>query len=297
MTTENHRGAALMTAAMAGFACSDACMKALGETLPLFQVLFLRGCGTTLGLGLLAAAFGQVRLALGGRVWALVAARSVAEMGAAWFFITALFQMPLANVSAVLQSLPLVVTLAGWLVLGEPVGRARLLAIVAGLGGVLLIVRPGAEGFGWPALYALASVLCVTVRDLFARRLPPETPSLLVAWVTAGAVAAFGGAGALFVPWGPVDGRAVLLLAGATGFVMTAYVASVAAMRVGELGFVAPFRYMSLLVSILLGALVFGTFPDGVTLLGAGIVVGTGLFTLVQGRGRARPEDEAPPGA
>jgi S-adenosylmethionine uptake transporter len=78
---------------------------------------------------------------------------------------------------------------------------------------------------------------------------------------------------------------------------MTAYVASVAAMRVGELGFVAPFRYMSLLVSILLGALVFGTFPDGVTLLGAGIVVGTGLFTLVQGRGRARPEDEAPPGA
>ena len=300
----NQRGAALMTSAMAGFACSDACMKMLGETLPLFQALLLRGCGTTLGLWTLAFAAGQVRLDLGARSWALIGARAVAEMGAAWFFITALFQMPLANVSAILQSLPLAVTLAGWLVLGEPAGRQRLLAILVGFGGVLLIVRPGAEGFGLPALYALASVGCVTVRDLIARRIPAATPSLLVAAVTAAAVAAFGGVGSLFVDWGPVDGGTVLLILAATGFVMVAYVGSVAAMRVGELGFVAPFRYMSLLVSLLLGAAVFGTFPDAVTLLGAGIVVATGLFTLWRERvvgqraaRAARLEEEVPPGA
>lgn len=297
LSSPNHRGAALMTAAMAGFACSDACMKLLGETLPLFQALFLRGCGTTLGLLALTLWAGQGRLSLGARSWGLIGARAVAEMGAAWFFITALFQMPLGNVSAILQSLPLAVTLAGWLVLGEPVGRARLLAILVGFGGVLLIVRPGAEGFGWPALYALLSVACVTVRDLIARRLPRETPSLLVAAVTAAAVAGFGGVGSLFVDWAPVDGRTALLLLGAAGFVMVAYVASVAAMRVGELAVVAPFRYMSLLVSILLGAAVFGTFPDGLTLLGAGVVVATGLFTLLRERARARVEEEVPPGA
>ena len=293
----NQRGATMMTAAMAAFACSDACMKVLGETLPLFQALFLRGCGTTLGLLVLTVAMGQARLDLGARSWLLIGARAVAEMGAAWFFITALFQMPLANVSAVLQSLPLAVTLAGALVLGEPIGRARLAAILVGFAGVLLIVRPGAEGFGWPAAYALASVACVVVRDLIARRIPSRTPSLMVASVTAGAVAVFGGLGSLFVDWQPVGAREGLAFLGAMSFVMLAYVASVAAMRVGELSFVAPFRYASLLVSLLLGLLVFGTFPDGLTLLGAGIVVATGLFTLLHERVRPRVEEEVPPGA
>jgi S-adenosylmethionine uptake transporter len=157
------------------------------------------------------------------------------------------------------------------------------------------MLRPGTEGFGWPALSALLSVACVTVRDLFARRIPRETPSLLVAAVTAGAVAAFGGVGSLFVEWGPVDGRTALLILAAAGFVMVAYVASVAAMRVGELAAVAPFRYMSLLVSLALGVAVFGTFPDAFTLLGAAIVVATGLWTLLPPR--PRPGEEVPPGA
>ena len=296
-SAQNQRGAALMAAAMAGFAVSDACMKLLGETLPLFQVLFLRGCGKTLILTTLAFARRQARLDLGARTWGIVALRAVAEMGAAFFFITALFQMPLANVSAILQSLPLAVTLAGAVFLGEPVGRARLAAILVGFVGVLLIVRPGAEGFGWPALFALASVACVTLRDLLSRTVPAETPSLLVAAVTSAAVAGFGGLGSLFVDWAPVGGRNALLLGAATGFVMVAYVASVAAMRVGDIAFVSPFRYMSLLVSILLGVLVFGTVPDGLTLLGAGIVVGTGLFTLLRERAGRRPEEELPPGA
>jgi S-adenosylmethionine uptake transporter len=240
---------------------------------------------------------GQARLGLPRRDWALISARVLAEMGAAWFFITALFQMPLANVSAVLQSLPLAVTLAGALVLREPIGRARLVAILVGLLGVLLIVRPGAEGFGWPALYALASVACVTVRDLLSRVIAPDTPSLLVAAVTATGVAAFGGLGSLFVDWAPVGGVQALQLAGAMAFVMLAYVASVSSMRVGALSFVAPFRYTSLLVSIVLGAVAFGTFPEPLTLAGAGVVVATGLFTLLHERVRPRVEEELPPGA
>ena len=294
---QNQRGAALMAAAMAGFACSDACMKILGETLPLFQVLFLRGCGTTLILTLLALGRGQARLGLDRRTWGIVGLRAVFEMGAAYFFITALFQMPLANVSAILQSLPLAVTLAGALVLREPVGPRRLTAILVGFLGVLLIVRPGAEGFGWPALFALASVACVTGRDLLSRLVPSETPSLLVAAITSAAVAGFGGVGALFVDWAPLGAPQALALGGAMAFVTVAYIASVAAMRVGEIAFVSPFRYMSLLVSLVLGAAVFGTFPDALTLLGAGIVVATGLFTLWRERQLRRPGEAPPPGA
>lgn len=289
----NLRGAGLMTAAMAGFTVSDACMKALGDSLPLFQALFLRGLGTTLVLAVLAVAAGQAGLGIGRRNWVLIAARTVAEMGAAWFFITALFAMPMANLSAILQALPLTVTLAGALVLGEPVGRGRLLAILAGLGGVLLIVRPGAEGFGWPALYALASMLCVTVRDILSRMLPREAPTLLVAAVTAGGVTAFAGLGSAFVDWAPVGLRSGALLGGTMACVMLAYVASVSSMRVGELSFVSPFRYASLLFAILLGALAFGTVPDGLTLAGAGIVVASGLVTLLGERGRAVPLGEA----
>src|SRR4028118_1483861 len=92
----NLRGAGLLTAAMTAFACSDACMKALGQEMPLFQALFLRGCGTTLFLWGLTVAMGQARLGLPRRDWVLIAARVGAEMGAARVFITALFQMPLA---------------------------------------------------------------------------------------------------------------------------------------------------------------------------------------------------------
>ena len=278
--SDNFRGAALMVGAMAAFTFNDACMKALGQDMPLFQALFLRGIGTTLLLGLLALYLGQLRLGFPRRDWVLVAVRTVAECGAAWFFITALFNMPLANVSAILQSLPLTVSLAGALVLGEAVGWRRLVAIVIGFCGVLLIVQPGTDGFTIHSVYALASVACVTVRDLAARRMSAAVPSMTVSLMAALGVLLFAGGGALTIDWAPVSGRDVALLGGATLFVIGGYICSVSAMRVGEIGFVAPFRYTSLLVALVLGVVIFGDFPDPLTLTGAAIVVATGLFTL-----------------
>jgi len=229
--------------------------------------------------------------------------RAVSEMGSAWFFITALFHMPFANISAILQSLPLTVTLAGALFLGERIGWRRMTAILVGFGGVLLIVRPGTEGFDIYAIYGLATVACVTLRDIVSRMMSPALPSLMVASVSAVGVTGFAAVGALFVDWQPVDGAAAVNLAGAMVFVIGGYICSVAAMRVGELGFVAPFRYTSLVIALVLGALVFGTFPDPVTLVGAAIVVTTGLYTLYrEGRMRrrlaatasARPDQRCP---
>ena len=296
-----------MTGAMASFTLNDAFMKALGDDLPLFQALFLRGVGVTLFLIALTWGMGQMRLRASARAsardWRLMGLRAVSEMGSAWFFITALFHMPFANISAILQSLPLTVTLAGALFLGERIGWRRMTAILVGFGGVLLIVRPGTEGFDIYAIYGLATVACVTLRDIVSRMMSPALPSLMVASVSAVGVTGFAAVGALFVDWQPVDGAAAVNLAGAMVFVIGGYICSVAAMRVGELGFVAPFRYTSLVIALVLGALVFGTFPDPVTLVGAAIVVTTGLYTLYrEGRMRrrlaatasARPDQRCP---
>lgn len=284
MLSDNTRGAVLMMGAMAAFTFNDACMKALGESLPLFQALFLRGVGTTLALAVLAAVLGHLRFDFARADWRLIGLRTVAEAGAAWFFITALFNMPLGNVSAILQSLPLSVTLASAVFLREPVGWRRMLAIGVGLVGVLLIIRPGTEGFNHFSVFALLSVLCVTVRDLCARRMSRGVPSILVALVAAAGVTLFAGAGALFVPWAPVSGAAALQLAGAMTFVFFGYIASVGAMRVGEIGFVAPFRYTSLVAALILGYVIWGDWPRVPTLIGAAIVVAMGGYTLYRER-------------
>jgi drug/metabolite transporter (DMT)-like permease len=227
---------------------------------------------------------GALRFDLPPRDWGLVALRTVAEIGAAYTFITALFNMPLANATAIIQTIPLSVTLAGALFLREPLGWRRLTAIVVGFAGVLLIVRPGTEGFTVYSIYALVSVLFVTLRDLATRRLSHAVPSLTVALTAAAGVALFGALGTAGSDWVPVTPRAGLLLAGATAFVIGGYLCSVMVMRVGDLGVVAPFRYTSLLFALVLGLVVFGDWPSSITLLGAAIIAGSGIYTLLRER-------------
>jgi drug/metabolite transporter (DMT)-like permease len=282
--SDNMRGAALMTGAMTAFTFNDAFMKSMGDAVPLFQAIFIRGIGATLFLVAMTIYMGQMRLTASRQDWVLMVVRALAETAGTWFFLTALFHMPFANLAAIMQSLPLTVTLAGALFLGESVGWRRMAAILVGFVGVLLIVKPGPGGFTIDAAYGLAAVLCVTLRDIVSRMISPATPSLLVASVSALGVTLFAGIGAGFVEWQPFTGHVAFHILGAMCFLIFGYLFSVAAVRVGDLGFVAPFRYTSLVVALVVGALVFNTFPDPVTLLGAGIVVATGLFTLYRER-------------
>jgi S-adenosylmethionine uptake transporter len=292
--TDNLRGAGLMMAAMLAFLINDSCMKALSDELPLMQAITIRGLGTTLILLGYAALAGGLRLRLRRRDWARIVIRSAAEVAAAYFFISALYNMPIANATAILQALPLAVTLAAALFFGEPVGWRRLTAIGIGFLGVMLIVRPGPEGFNLYSIYALISVVAVVVRDIATRGLSREVPSLTVA-VTAGiGITLFGLAGSMAVEWMPVSRLAALQLAGSVIFVILGYITSILTMRVGEIGFTAQFRYTSLVFALISGLVVFGEWPDGVTLLGCAIVVATGLFTLYRERGVRRPIGPAP---
>ena len=269
---------------MACFTINDAFLKTLSEEMPLFQVLLLRGSVTSVFMIGLAFWMGLHRVRVSPRDWGRIVVRTMAEAGAAWFFITALFHVDFANVAAIMQSLPLTITLAGALFLRDNVGWRRWAAILVGFAGVMLIVKPGGDGFTVYSIYVLASVACVTLRDLMARQVSTQVPSLLIAVVAAVGVTLFAGVGALFVDFRPLTAGAGLSVLGSALFVIGGYILSVQSMRNGEISFVAPFRYTGLLVALVIGAVVFHTFPDVWTLVGAAVVVATGLFTLYRER-------------
>lgn len=204
--------------------------------------------------------------------------------------------MPIANVTAVLQALPLTVSLAAAVFLGKALGWRRLIAILVGFGGVFIIVQPGSDGFSVYSIYALGAVACVTVRDLAVRRMSANVPSVLVGLMAAVTVTSTGAIVTATQAWVPVAGVTALQLGGAMVFIVFGYVFSVAAMRTGEIGFVAPFRYSGLIAALILGWIIFGDWPVPLTLLGAAIVVATGLFTLFRERqlGLKRPLSPRP---
>lgn len=280
MLTDNMRGGLTMSASMALFTLSDTFMKTLSGQVPLHQIVLIRNGITTAAMLLLAWRAGVLFRGMARRDFKLALVRALSEVGAAYFFLTALFNMPLANVTAVLQSAPLVVTLAAAVFLGEKVGWRRIGAIVAGFIGVLLIIRPGPEGFNIFAGYTLVSVLFITLRDLVTRRLSKEAPTLLVTAMTSGIVGIGFGVTGIGQEWVRLDWSTASLICGAGIMVLGAYLASVQAMRLGEIGFVSPFRYTSLLWALALGWIVFGNWPTPLTLLGAAIVVMSGTYTF-----------------
>lgn len=278
--SDNLTGALLMMASMAAFTLNDTCMKLLAGEIPLFQLMFLRGVLTTIFIGIAAWWMGAFQARIPRRDWGIIGLRMVGEIGASYFFLTALFNMPLANVTAILQAMPLTITLTAALVFREHVGWRRLSAIMIGFIGVMLIVRPGADDFTIYSFYALAAVAFITLRDLSTRRLSRETPSMLVTFVTSVSIMVFFGLASLSVDWAPMNVRATALTLGAAVLIIGGYLFSIMVMRVGEISFVAPFRYTGLIWALVLGWLAFGEWPAPITLFGATIVVGSGLFML-----------------
>lgn len=280
----NTTGALLMMASMACFTFNDALIKLTGGAVPLAQLLLLRGVLASLLIFALAKSLGALSFSIARRDWAMIALRSWAEVGTAYFFVTALLNLPLANVTAILQVLPLTVAVGAALVFRDPLGWRRMSAIGLGFLGMLLIVRPGPDGFSLWSVYALLAVVCVTVRDLSTRRLSPTVPSMTVTLVASLTVTICAGLASTVTPWVPITPHLWVLITGAAVFVIGGYFFSVRVMRVGEISFIAPFRYTGLIWALLLGWVVFGDWPTPLTLAGAALVVATGLFTLYRER-------------
>lgn len=278
-----------MAAAMAAFTINDAITKAVSAEMNFGQIMLVRGL---FAIVLIAALALHQRALRPLRVLMIkaVVLRIAGEIGGTILLLAAIVNLPLANATAILQVLPLAITLGAALTFGEPVGWRRWLAIASGFVGVLIIVRPGVEGFNQFSLFALTSVIFCAIRDLATKQIPAPIPSLFVTLLTTVSVT-IAGTGIL-VPlggWTPPSGRALALLAFTAVLLLIGYQCIIMALRTGDISAVAPFRYSALLWAMLLGHLVFGDRPDTMMVTGAAIIVLSGLYAFYRERVRARP--------
>ncbi len=278
--TDNLKGGLLMALGMGSITINDVFMRHVMGDLEIFQTVFLRAVPMLPLMALYMRLFDPLRVRISPSDLRLLALRGGLEIIAAVLFFSALVAMPLANVSAILQALPLTVTLAAALFLGHSFGWRRLAAILLGLSGVLIVMRPSTEGLEDGAIYALACVGVVTIRDLLTRKFPAHIPNSFAALTTAAAVGMGGGVLSIWQGWAAVQPAHMGFLTCAAVFATVAYIAMVSAMRVGEIAFVSPFRYTALVFAVVLGLIVFDERPDFWTYLGSALVVGTGLFTM-----------------
>jgi Permeases of the drug/metabolite transporter (DMT) superfamily len=277
-------GIAAVLASSAAFIFNDTCTKLASAHLELGEIMVIRGLIASTIIVLVAWRFhafagwrAHLNVPLG---W-----RTVGEVGAMVTYLVALFNMPIANSTAIMQAVPLMMTAAGAFFFRDQVGWRRWAAITVGFGGILLIVRPGAEGFNLYSLLALAAAASVTLRDLSTRRMPATTPTLFVTATTTVIVMLCGGVIALGqlasgIAFRPVTAEAFLYLVGSAISVLAGYTLIIVAMRRGDTLTVAPFRYSQVLWAIVAGYLVWGDLPTLPTLLGIVIVVGSGIYMV-----------------
>ncbi|WP_029073421.1 DMT family transporter [Kaistia adipata] len=276
---DKSRGIIMMVLSNLAFIINDTWIKLASEGLPTGQILFIRGAFAfvvILGVVLATGAYRNWRSVCNG----LVAWRTVGEIGATLLYLYALFNMPIANVTAIGQIVPLMTTAAAAIFLAEPVGWRRWLAVAIGFFGVMLIMRPSLSGFDVFSLAALASMAFITLRDLVTREFNPGTSTLLVIAVTALAVTLAGGSLSVVEEWAWPDLRQWSLLAAAAVLLLCGYGTSILAMRLGAMAVVAPFRYAGIIFAVIIGYLVWGDVPDALTLTGTVIVVATGVYTF-----------------
>ncbi len=280
----NLRGMALMTLSMFGFAVEDAFIKFLSGALSTGMVVGVIGFGGLLVFWTVAAVQGVPILS---RLFLhpVLIMRNLCEIVAATSFILSLTLIPLGTASAILMTIPLIVTMAAALFLGEQVGLRRWSAIFVGFAGVLLIFRPGTDTFDPNALLALLGAVSLSFRDLSARLLPAGVRQMQLG-VWGFAMLVVSGLILLWLSGGTtmpnVPQMGILVLAIITG--VLAYYAINLAMQAGDVAVVSPFRYTRLVFGLALGVWIFGERPDVLTLLGTTLIIGSGLYTFMRER-------------
>lgn len=298
MKTDNLRAAAILALAMLVFAIEDALIKELATDLPVSQVL---GFIALVGL----VVFGGLMVARGERFWTralldpAVMMRNATEALASVAIVLALALTELSTTAAIMQAAPLFLTLGAVIWLKEPVGWRRSTAIALGFLGVLLVLRPGFDGFQPASLWAILAAAGFAVRDLVTRRVPPGIGSLQLSAAAFAALLVASALMAVLLGEAPVvPGARSAGLAMACGVVtVSGYALLVRATRLGEASLLAPVRYARLVFALALAVMVFGERLNLVTIAGAAIIVGSGLYTVLREARLGRRRAPAPAGA
>jgi drug/metabolite transporter (DMT)-like permease len=290
MSAGNTRGIAAMSAAMALFVASDTFMKAASEGANPAQLLFVRGLLLVSVTFLLAWRLRALEN-VGGLLQSRTLVRTIAEGLGTFTYVVSLAYIPIATALAIHMATPLfVLPLSRW-ILGERIRLGQFFAILTGLAGVLLILRPTVEGFDIWLVVSLSSAVLFALRDTLTRTIPARVPSIVVllGGVIAGTTA--GAAGVAGSGWGPIGFVELGCVAAAAFFVGTGMQLMIIAMRSGEISVVSPFRYTAILWAVVSGYAIWGALPDGPTVAGIGLIVAAGLYSLLRDRFNARDRD------
>jgi drug/metabolite transporter (DMT)-like permease len=271
-------GIGLSVLAMCCFASMDAVTKWLASDYSVAQILWLRYAVFT-GFALLMMRSTGIRAgARSARPW-LQAGRALLLVVENGVFVLAVRYLPLAQVHAIASVSPLVVIALSAPLLGERVGVRRWLAVSAGFGGVLLVIRPGFQTIEWPVLIPLVGAImwaCYQILVRLCSRFDRSETTLF--WSAAIGVAAMSAVGPF--QWRSPDAGdwALLLLLSVLGSL--GHYTLIKALQFAEAGAVQPFSYTLLVWAATLGYLVFGNVPDRWTIAGAAVIVASGLYSL-----------------
>ena len=275
------KGVCIMILGAGVLSMNDAVSKHLVETFPIGQILCLR---QTVALAVVLIYVWRTDawrdLRINDRTGQ--ALRAILHVGGAALIVWALSALPIATVTAIVFSSPVVVLVFSMRMLGERVSWARWIAVIIGFAGVLAIIRPGGVGFEWALLIPVAAAVASGLRDLMTRRLARSDTSISVLfWASALMVAV-----TLFtIPlgWQPLTLSASIwlivngLLNAGAQFLM------IEALRLGAAGLVSPFRYTAILWATVAGFLVWQEVPDVMTMIGAAMLVVSGVLIVRRG--------------
>jgi drug/metabolite transporter (DMT)-like permease len=280
------QGILLMLASMAVFTVLDATAKFVVQTLPAPVAVFFRYFFALLLAIAVIARTGQPSLAVSRHLNMQIARGVMLMMSTALNFV-AVSKLQLAQTASIFFTIPLWVCALSAPLLGEQVGPRRWAAVIAGFLGVLAIMRPGTDSFHWAMLLVVMASICGAIYNILTRKVGAqdraETSLLYVGLVGAAA-------SALPLPWSWQTPQGIywlllmlLGLAGGVGHLML-----IEAHRRAPASVLAPLIYTQIVWMILAGYLIFGDVPDYWNLIGAAIVVGSGLFIIARERALAR---------
>ena len=292
---DNRRGIVAMVSAMALFIGNDTLMKLAREVYPAGQAIALRTVFAVMaGLAMvfLLKEGGKLGLALR----PIVLRRGLIESAVALSFIWALGLLPLGNITAILMTSPLIIVVLAVLLRIERIGWRRTLAVAVGFCGVLLIVRPEADGFNLAAIVALISAILVGWRDLLTRSIGSDVPSTVISLTTTMLVGLVSIGYGLFEVWQPFWRIETLYLAGAAVLVSTGSLCIVSAFRNTDIGVISGYRYSIVVFAVVIGYVVWGEVPDALAIAGIALIVGSGLYTMHRQRVRSDSNLKLPGG-
>ncbi|MGB1238384.1 MAG: DMT family transporter [Pseudomonadales bacterium] len=288
-STQNIKAAATMVLAMAMFTSGDALIKFLSEALPMGQIIFMRGVLVCLLFWLWLKYKGQPLFpSASWNRWNLL--RGFFELSVAACYLTGLMLLPLATAVILVFSGPIMLTILAALILKEKVGWRRWLAVCTGFIGVILVADLQATNWdSWAILLPLMAAFLTALRDIYLRNIPQVLSSGQIAFTTAWMVTL---AGLCTLPWGwqSVSAQNLGWLSVAALFIFAAYISYVVTTRLGELSFIAPFKYTSIPLAMLLGYLVWGDVPSATSYLGTAIIVCSGIFIFIREGAKKRAD-------